>query len=536
MVQLHLGIGHHNDSKDESKLAFDETYLENYDYGSEPSLSEEEKLRRSKLGFKIKRFLWDSVDKSPEERRFLAKLDFFLLSSSMLGYFIKYLNQANINSAYINGMKEDLELNGSQFNYMQTLWTVGYIIGQVPSNLILHRISARYYLGGLELIWATLTICTTAVTKAEHLYAIRFFVGLTESGFFPGMEYLVGSWYSKEEITKRSAFFACAGTAGQMVTGFLVTAIINGIGKTNTTYPPWKWLFVFDAVISYPVGIYTMCVDPNTPSTCTAWYLTPREKEIAIERRKRIGAQLNTRQPYTWTKIKSILNTWHIWVFPVLFLCYNNSGNAPGQPTFSGWLKYSLGMSQEHYNMYPTSASGASIAFALVCSYLADYFDGRTYPFVYLYFFITLFGCICLSIWNIPTGLHWFAYYAITIPSTMGQPMIFCWVNRLLFYDDQKRNLTVAATNVLAYVTNAWLPIFTWNATDLPEYHVGFTFTSCLLSFGIIMTTIAVAFTIRDERREEARRQLHKSQDLETKVGTKISAVEVSDNDDEKLC
>src|SRR4051812_14219221 len=59
-------------------------------------------------------YLWDTFDKSPEERRFLFKLDGVVLTLASLGYFIKYLDQVNINSAFVSGMKEDLGLYGNQ--------------------------------------------------------------------------------------------------------------------------------------------------------------------------------------------------------------------------------------------------------------------------------------------------------------------------------------------------------------------------------------------------------------------------------------
>ena len=77
-------------------------------------------------------YVWDSLDKSPEERRFLFKLDAAVLTFASLGYFIKYLDQININNAFVSGMKEDLGLYKNQLNYMQTCWTVGYVIGEVP--------------------------------------------------------------------------------------------------------------------------------------------------------------------------------------------------------------------------------------------------------------------------------------------------------------------------------------------------------------------------------------------------------------------
>jgi len=61
-----------------------------------------------------KSYLWDTFDKSPEERRFLFKLDAALLTFASLGYFIKYLDQINVNNAFVSGMKEDMGLYGNQ--------------------------------------------------------------------------------------------------------------------------------------------------------------------------------------------------------------------------------------------------------------------------------------------------------------------------------------------------------------------------------------------------------------------------------------
>ncbi len=79
-----------------------------------------------------KSYLWDTLDKSPEERRLLVKLDTVPLTFASLGYFIKYLDQVNVNNAFVSGMKEDLGMWGNELNYMQACWTVGYVIGEIP--------------------------------------------------------------------------------------------------------------------------------------------------------------------------------------------------------------------------------------------------------------------------------------------------------------------------------------------------------------------------------------------------------------------
>jgi ACS family pantothenate transporter-like MFS transporter len=77
-------------------------------------------------------YVWDTLDKSKAERRFLFKLDAVLLSLASFAFFIKYLDQVNINNAFVSGMREDLQLFGNELNYMQTAWTIGYIIGEIP--------------------------------------------------------------------------------------------------------------------------------------------------------------------------------------------------------------------------------------------------------------------------------------------------------------------------------------------------------------------------------------------------------------------
>lgn len=137
-------------------------------------------------------YLWDTFDKSHEERAFLFKLDAALLTFASLGYFIKYLDQININNAFVSGMKEDLGLYGNQLNYMQTCWTVGYVLGEIPSNLILTRVRPSIWIPACEVTWATLTILLAKCNNAQQIYVLRFFIGLAESTFYPGMQYIIG--------------------------------------------------------------------------------------------------------------------------------------------------------------------------------------------------------------------------------------------------------------------------------------------------------------------------------------------------------
>ncbi|KAH3686725.1 hypothetical protein WICPIJ_002288 [Wickerhamomyces pijperi] len=453
------------------------------------------------LIYNFNNFLWVSVSKHPSERRFLLKLDWFLLSSACAGYFLKTLDTNNIGTAYVNGMKEHYNMHGNEYNYMTTLWTVGYIVGQIPSNLILHRISARYYLAGLEFLWAVLTVLLITPKTLSQFYAIRFFLGLTESGYFPGLEYLLGSWYSREELTKRSTFFSCAGTAAGLISGPVQSAILKSSWANRGHLKPFQWMFVIDAAIGVPIAFYTLFTDPNTPSTTTAWYFNETDVRVALERRRRIGAQLNTREKYSIKKVKSFFSTWHIYVFPLLFLAVNNSYQPVGSQAFQQWMKIDLHLTQSQYNIYPIIMSAGGIGLSLVMAYFNDYFKGKYNGASLAFMFCGLILTnASLAAWNIPMAYHWFCYYAMGIFLGVGQAMAFSWINRSLAHDDMKRNFVVVITNTTAYVTGAWVPLLTFNQDQAPRFHTGFTYTACLCSVGLIFTGITEYLINRDEK------------------------------------
>lgn len=429
------------------------------------------------------------------ERKLLLKLDLLFLSSVMFGYFIKNLNQNNMTTAYMNGMKEHLNLSGAQLNYFQSLWTLGYTLGQVPSNLILQRVRARYFLCLLELIWCLLTFATVFCNSFWTMGLIRFLVGLFEAGFFPAASYLLGSWYSPIELTKRSTLFAQSGVAASILTGYMQAAILKHSSSLGML--PYKWLFAFDALISFPCALFTFVANPDTPATTSAWYFSSDERKLAVER---LDIDHNAIEENHPRGNDGLFSTWHIYVFPLVFLAFNNSCNVSGQPTFQSWLK-STGYPPESYNIYPTAVSIVGMTVSCIFGWTADLFNGLNAFFVFLFFFCEIIGCIILALWNIPNSLHWFCYFLTGVPTSWGQPMIFAWINMILRHNDSKRSLVVVITNNIAYITNAFIPIYTWRASDMPEYSIGWTYTTFLSIFGVIMTGIAVNLSFRDASR-----------------------------------
>ena len=105
---------------------------------------------------------------------------------------VKFLDQVNINNAFVSGMKEDLGMLKNELNYMQTAWSVGYVLGGVPSNILLTRIRPSLFIPCIEIMWGVLTFSLVACKTWQQMCAVRFLVGLFESALFPGFIYIIG--------------------------------------------------------------------------------------------------------------------------------------------------------------------------------------------------------------------------------------------------------------------------------------------------------------------------------------------------------
>ncbi|KAH8695134.1 pantothenate transporter [Talaromyces proteolyticus] len=453
-------------------------------------------------------YIWDTFDKSPEERRLLFKLDFAILAFASLGYFIKYLDQININNAFVSGMKEDLGLYQNQLNYMQACWTVGYVIGEIPSNMILTRLPPRYWIPAAEVLWSVLTFALSRANSARQFYILRFFIGLAESTFYPGMQYIVGSWYRKDELAKRSCIFHTSSGIGSMFSGYLMASVYHLHGKGG--FKGWQWLFIVDGIISLPVAIAGFFILPDVPEISNPWYLS--EKEIALaQKRMRLEGRSN-RQPYTKSKFKKIFSSWHIYLLTLLYITFNNSNG--GQPIFAQWLKTSKDpvYTVPQINSYPTTTYAVQVVTTLIYAWTSDtIFQGRRWPPIIFGALSNLLCYISLAVWNIPAGWKWFCY--IYMGSGFGlSGLLMAWAHEICSDDNEERALTIGTMNEMAYVFQAWLPLIVWQQVDAPRYHKGFI-TSIVMSSILLVSTFVVRDLHHREDRAKRRNQERQAED-----------------------
>ncbi|KAL2793207.1 major facilitator superfamily domain-containing protein [Aspergillus keveii] len=443
--------------------------------------------------------LWDTFDKPPEERRFLFKLDAALLTFATLGYFVKTLDQNNINSAFVSGMKEDLGLYKNELNYMQACWTVGYALGEIPSNLLLTRIRPRYWLPAMEIIWTILTFSLSKCHTPEQIYILRFFIGLSESTFYPGMQYIIGSWYRKDELAKRSCIFQASGAIATMLSGCIMAGAykLRGVGG----FKGWQWLFLIDGIASLPIGVLGFFLLPDVPEIANPWYLSQQEVALARERMRLEGRK--GREPFSRAKLRKILLSWHLPILVVMYIAFSCA--IPSQPVFQQYdrsinnLRAYTSTDPEYsvpnINLYPSGTYAVQVITTLAYAWLSDsLFRGRRWPPILCGGVVDLACAVPLAVWDISTGGKWTCY--ILWGAGYGlSGLCLAWAQEICSDDNEERALVVATMNTMSHVFQAWLPQIVWQQVDAPEYRSGFI--SCAaMAVGLLCMTGATAYGV----------------------------------------
>ncbi|EXJ86020.1 hypothetical protein A1O1_06389 [Capronia coronata CBS 617.96] len=333
-----------------------------------------------------KGWLWDSADVSKEERRFLLKLDATLLTFGTLGMLIKWIDTSNITNAFVSGMKEDLNLYQNQYNYIVVSWTVGYIIGQWPSNFILTRVRAHIWIPFLEIGWTIFTFALAGAKSYHAMLGLRFVVGLFEAGYWPALYYILGCWYNKRELGKRNGILQSAVSIAPIFSGFLQAGIYNSLDG-HAGLAGWRWLFVINGVISFPVAALAYFCLPDTPGTAKPnWLFTEREIEIARERMSRVG-RAPEGKPYTAKVILGYFTSWKTVLFTLIFTM-QPFGSQPFT-AFVFWLKAHNKKGQPpvytvaQINEYPTIGNAFTAVYSLLAVWISDGpLRGRRWPII----------------------------------------------------------------------------------------------------------------------------------------------------------
>ncbi|KAI4240249.1 MAG: hypothetical protein LQ352_007687 [Teloschistes flavicans] len=248
------------------------------------------------------------------EKALLRKLDRKLLPAVTILYLLSFLDRSNVGNARVEGMVKDLHMTGNQYLTGLTLYFIGYVLFEIPCNIVLKLTSPKVWLPTLTLTWGIVATSIGVSQSMSGFFAVRFFLGVAESGLFPGVVYYLSMWYRREERQFRiSLFFSAASLAGAFG-GILAWGIahMNHVGGAAG----WRWIFILEGLLTVLVSLSAYYFIANYPST--AKFLSDDER-ATINARLKANSDATRDESFTWGNVKQAFGDPKVWLYGLGF-------------------------------------------------------------------------------------------------------------------------------------------------------------------------------------------------------------------------
>ncbi|MGF6966665.1 MFS family permease [Paraburkholderia sp. WC7.3g] len=189
-------------------------------------------------------------------------------------YVIAILDRNNIGFAQLQ-MKHDLSFTDAAYSLGAVFFFVGYVLFEVPSNILLHKYGARKTFARIMVLWGACSVVMVAVSNSTQFYVLRFLLGVFEAGFFPGIVLYLTYWFpARRRAGALSVFYAgvaVAGVLGGLVSGW----IMRGMDGVHGVHG-WQWMLAIEGAPAILLGVIAFFFLKDRPSA--APWLSAGEK------------------------------------------------------------------------------------------------------------------------------------------------------------------------------------------------------------------------------------------------------------------
>ncbi|WP_174362609.1 MFS transporter [uncultured Caballeronia sp.] len=196
-----------------------------------------------------------SLSKRDEAATF-AKITWRLLPFLFLCYLCAYLDRINVAFAKLQMLK-DLNFSDAVYGAGAGVFFVGYLLFEVPSNLLLLRVGARRWIARIMITWGIISAGMMFVTTPMSFYIMRFLLGVAEAGFIPAILFYLTYWFPASRRSKVTALFMTGIPMSGVVGGPLSGWIMTHMGGLHAL-AGWQWLFVLEGIPTALLGLIAL--------------------------------------------------------------------------------------------------------------------------------------------------------------------------------------------------------------------------------------------------------------------------------------
>ncbi|RMZ83300.1 hypothetical protein DV738_g1359, partial [Chaetothyriales sp. CBS 135597] len=209
-----------------------------------------------------------------EEAKVIRRLDCRLLPIVFLLYSFSVLDRSNLGNAKLAGLEDDVNLSGSRYDWLGTIFYISYIVSQ-PLQMGWKRFPPHIFCASAVFFWGFVATIQVTVSSWGSLMACRWFLGTAEAMFGPGVPLYLSFFYPREKIGFRHGVFI-AGAAANAYGGVLAYGLSH---VHSSTLAPWKLLFIVEGIPTCLLAVVVFFVLPDSISQCR--FLSDREKQVA---------------------------------------------------------------------------------------------------------------------------------------------------------------------------------------------------------------------------------------------------------------
>ncbi len=260
-------------------------------------------------------------------QRALAAIRRHLLPFLFVLYVVAYLDRVNV--SFVEPMvSRDLGMTTASYGFAAGIFFLGYVIFEIPSNLMLERVGARIWISRILFTWGLIAALMAFMVSEVQFNGLRLLLGVAEAGFYPGIIFYLSRWVPEAQRARTLSGFLLALPVAGLLGGPISAAILslpswNGIA-------PWRWLFLIEALPALALSLAVFVWLPNRPHQAS--WLTPAEAGAIDEA---LQQDLQRRRPGD-RPIQTLGALWgdrRLWLLSVLYL-----GIATSFYGFSFWI------------------------------------------------------------------------------------------------------------------------------------------------------------------------------------------------------
>jgi ACS family tartrate transporter-like MFS transporter len=209
-----------------------------------------------------------------DEVALVRKISWRIIPFVFFLYIVSYVDRANIGFAALQ-MNKELALTSEEFGFASSIFFIGYVLFEVPSNVMLNKFGARVWIARILVTWGSIAAASAFVQNANQLYVLRFLLGIAEAGFFPGIIVYLTYWFRAKELATTVALFTAAIPVSYVISAPLSTWIMDHVHWLH--WSGWRWMFVLEGLPALLGGVLCFIYLSDRPND--AKWLKPKERQ-----------------------------------------------------------------------------------------------------------------------------------------------------------------------------------------------------------------------------------------------------------------